>query len=619
MRSAVGGLIFGISVVLAAIQPGKAAITGTQRLAVGHTLSAPAFATHAPGDRNRLFVAELGGDIEILDLNNLNAPPIQFLDITDTDAAGEGGLLGLAFHPNYFAPAGTTGRGKFYVYVTVDNGGIPIGGGEMSPFSSHIREYTVMGDPATSNVADPASKREILSFVQPQTNHNAGWIGFNPATTLGQPQYLYIASGDGGNGNDVGNGHTAVIGNAQDITNNLLGKMLRLDVNGDDFPADANRNYAIPPTNPFKAGVGSSADDVGDDEIWSYGLRNPYRDSFDRLTGDLWMGDVGQGAREEIDFQPASSSGGENYGWRFREGNIPTPGIPAPPADHPFNPVSPIYDYERSQGTTVIGGYRYRGPDADVQGQYIFGDLGSRNVWQLIPSSPPQQVTNINSSLNNLAGINQIVSFAEDAIGRMYIVDLDGEVHRILTTRMPGDFNHDNIINRIDIDMLAAAAQNGGSLALYDLNGSGAVEFDPTTPPDPPDPNYEPTDSEILIRTLVETLNSEGEPGIGTEYGDANLDGTIDVRDLAQLGRGYQGLGTGWAFGNFDGNEDPPNVRDLAILGRNYGFVQGQSGALGQFVVPEPSAALQAVVLMAWFSLLRGSLAGCVGRRAARR
>src|SRR5690606_38231904 len=171
---------------------------------------------------------------------------------------------------------------------------------------------------------------EILSFNQPQPNHNGGWIDFGP-----NDGYLYIATGDGGGGNDNGTGHTAGTGNAQDTTDNLLGKMLRIDGHGDDFPPDNPRNYAIPEDNPF---VGVN----GDDEIWSYGLRNPFRSSFDRANGDLWIGDVGQTRREEINYQPADSSGGENYGWRLREGIIPTPGGVG--GSRPEGNVEPIYD-----------------------------------------------------------------------------------------------------------------------------------------------------------------------------------------------------------------------------------------------------------------------------------
>ncbi len=305
--SIVIGSLFGL-ILFGAINISSATIIGLERVSTG--LSNPMFVTHAPGDKNRLFVAERSGAIKIVNLPSGTVEATPFLSIPSVDTAGEGGLLGMAFHPDYQT------NGKFYVNVTIDNGG-DTSLGVTSPFSNHIREYTVT---ANSNVASLASQREILRYVQPQSNHNGGWIGFSPVD-----RQLYIASGDGGGGDDTGGGHTAGTGNAQDTTNNLLGKMLRININGDDFPADANRNYAIPPTNPFRAGVGNPADDIGDDEIWAYGLRNPFRASFDRLTGDLWIGDVGQNVREEIDFQSAGSAGGANYGWRLREGRIQTP------------------------------------------------------------------------------------------------------------------------------------------------------------------------------------------------------------------------------------------------------------------------------------------------------
>jgi glucose/arabinose dehydrogenase len=453
------------------------AISGIQRVGTNAFLNFPAFATQPPGDRNRLFVTELGGNIKIIDLASSTILSTPFLTIPDADPAGEGGLLGLAFHPNYYAPMGTPGRGKFYVYVTVDNGG-DTSLGVVSPFSSHIREYTVLGDPATSNVADPASKKEILSWVQPQTNHNAGWIGFNPRLTDGQPQYLYIASGDGGGSFDDDAGHTAGTGNAQDITNNLLGKMLRIDVD-DDTPMTAPF-YDIPPTNPF-VGV------TGDDEIWAYGLRNPFRDSFDRQTGDLWFGDVGQNQREEIDFQPASSTGGENYGWRYREGTVQTQIVGGPLLPEY---TQPVYDYSRGsgsfQGETVIGGYRYRGPDPDLQGRYYFADANDDNSWQMTPPDPVvpnNAVINIDGLLGNLAGVDRIVSFAEDARGNLYLIDMasgtnsapnpnSGEVYRILTNKLlPGDFDADGDVDTADYDEWQASF--GGPLANPAAEGNG--------------------------------------------------------------------------------------------------------------------------------------------------
>ncbi len=489
----IGGMIV-LAIVLGG-ESANAAISGVQRLAVGSNLNFPSFATHAPGDRNRLFVTQLDGNIKILDLNNLNAAPLQFLNIADTDFSGEGGLLSMAFHPNYFASVGTPGRGKFYVYVTVDNGGVNVGGAT-SPFSTHIREYSVLGDPATSNVADtaPASIKQIVSWPRPQSNHVGGWIGFNPQVTLGQPQYLYISSGDGGGSNDNASGHTAGTGNAQDTTDNFFGKMLRLDINGDDFTGGADptntKNYAIPPTNPF-VGV------TGDDEIWAYGLRNPFRDSFDRQTGDMWIGDVGQDNLEEIDFQPASKTTATNYGWRLREGNIATPTPVGAPVGGAIPDVQgePIYWYGRGSGPllgeTVIGGYRYRGPDPDLQGRYYFADASDDNTWQMIPTNPVGPggaVTNIDASLGNLTGIERIVSYGEDAVGNLYLVDMatgannapnpnTGEVYRILTNKLvAGDYNADGDVNGSDYIVWRQTFGNTGAGLPADGNGNQVVD-----------------------------------------------------------------------------------------------------------------------------------------------
>jgi glucose/arabinose dehydrogenase len=443
-------------------------IAGLQRVATG--LSAPIFVTHAPNDPNRLFIAQRGGAIRILNLNTGVLQPTPFLSMSGIDTEGEGGFLGLAFHPNY-SNVGMPGFGKFYVSITTDG----------APLTSRIREFEVSAtDP---NIANPASLREILSFAQPQANHNGGWIGFSP-----NDHYLYMSSGDGGNGDDTGTGHTPLTGNAQDTTNNLLGKMLRIDINGDDFPADANRNYAIPPTNPFRAGVGDPADDVGDDEIWSYGLRNPFRASFDRLTGDLWIGDVGQTAREEIDFQPGNSPGGENYGWRLREGLIATPSGGVGGAKPPGN-VDPVYDYDRNNdpfgGTVVIGGNVYRGPDPSLQGKYFFldsrnsGAPGDDNYWMFNPADPFGTVQNVDTLLVPDVGSVQFpVSFGEDATGNLYIAYIgSGEVYRI-RTRVPGDYNGDGEVNDADYQTWRATFgfTNRGDPQPADGNGNGVVD-----------------------------------------------------------------------------------------------------------------------------------------------
>jgi glucose/arabinose dehydrogenase len=397
--------------------PVWADIVGLQRVASG--LNNPIYVTHAPGDTARLFIVERGGAIRILNLSSGTLETTPFLTIPGVVTTGEGGLLGMAFHPGYQT------NGKFHVNVTLDNG--------VTPFSTHVREYTVSGNP---NIANPASVRAILSFEQPQNNHNGGWIGFSPIN-----HYLYIATGDGGGSDDNDSGHTAGTGNAQDITSNLLGKILRVDVDGDAFPADTNQNYAIPPANPF-VGV------TGDDEIFAYGLRNPFRAGFDRATGDLWIGDVGQGAREEIDFLSASSPGGENYGWRLREGTIATPSGGVGGARPPGN-VDPVYDYDRDAdvfgGTVVTGGYVYRGADPALQGKYFFLDsrnsasAADDNYWIFDPANPYGTVQNIDNLLTPDQGSPMFpVSFGEDAMGNLYIAYLvSGDVYRIRTTIAP--------------------------------------------------------------------------------------------------------------------------------------------------------------------------------------
>jgi len=387
--------------------PASAAITGLERVATG--LSSPMYVSHAPGDFTRLFICQKGGVIRILNLATGLINPVPFLTISDTDAGGDGGLQSMAFHPDYAT------NGLFYVHVTVDNGGVMIDG-VTSPFSSHIREYAVSAAP---DVANPAAT-EILSWVQPRSNHNGGWIGFSPGDV---GSYLYIMSGDGGKQNDPDD-------NAQTLVGEPLGKVLRVDVDGDDFPGDPDRNYAVPPSNPFVSLA-------GDDEIWAYGLRNPWRASFDLETADLWIGDVGQSAREEIDFQASTSSGGENYAWNRREGLIAHQGGALLPGD-----VEPVYDYAHGPGdftgNSVVGGYVYRGADVDLQGLYFFADTVFGNVWTFDPSDPVNTVVRINDQLvPDLGALDVPVSFGEDAASNLYIVDFLGDVFRISADTPP--------------------------------------------------------------------------------------------------------------------------------------------------------------------------------------
>jgi len=388
------------------------------RIASG--LNQPLFVTAAPGDTDRLFIVEKGGRIRILNRITGVIESVPYLTVGGLVTSGERGLLGMAFHPDY-NNVGSDGEGKFFVSYTTP--------------ASTVAQYMVSD--TNPNLADPTSGQRVISISQPQSNHNGGWIGFNFKVNATDSQYLYIGIGDGGSSDDLGTGHTAEIGNGQDITNNLLGKILRVDVNGDDFEGDPDRNYAIPASNPF---VGVS----GDDEIWAYGIRNPWRSSFDRHTGDLFIGDVGQGAREEINFQRASSAGGENYGWRLREGTIQTPGSVG--GDEPDGVINPIYDYHHGsgdlQGHSVTGGYVYRGPIAELWGLYFFADYTNDRIWSLrFDGSDPSQFDGTNFTdftdwtsvlVPDVGSIGNIASFGEDTLGNLYIVDIGGEVFMIV-------------------------------------------------------------------------------------------------------------------------------------------------------------------------------------------
>jgi glucose/arabinose dehydrogenase len=465
--------VSGLAVVVLAIFGAntEAALTGSSLLVNG--LSNPVFATYAPGDSQHLFVVQLGGTIKVVDLKTNSVLPSPFLTIPDTKAQNEGGLLGLAFDPRYNQP-GTAGFGKFYTYVTVDNGGVSVPGGpsgssQSSAFSTHIRQYSV--STAGALVANSAAT-EIMSWPRPEDNHVGGWIGFGP-----KDGYLYIDSGDGGNSNDQGGGHFEPGGNAQNITdlpNAFMGKQLRIDPHGDDFPSDTNQNYAVPQTNPF-------VNKTGADEIWAYGLRNPYRASFDRDTGDLWIGEVGQGEREEIDMQPSSSAGGANYGWRLREGNIATPGVGgAAPSDY----VAPIYDYDHTgdehgadfSGNVVTGGYVYRGPDPSLQGQYFFADEGANRVWEMDPAT--KVVTNINATLN-ASHISNIASFAEDSVGNLYFLNLGGgSIYKFTTdATLSGDYNQDGTVDAADYTIWRdTLGQHVTAHSGADGDGSGVID-----------------------------------------------------------------------------------------------------------------------------------------------
>jgi hypothetical protein len=361
---------------------------------VGAGFNQPLFVAPVPGSNERVFVVQKGGIIRILTPGGASS---LFLDISnDVSTNGERGLLGLATAAD-FATSGT-----FYVYVTNPAGNI------------ELRRYrTRAGD---RNSGDPATKNIILTFPHPQfSNHNGGWIGFGP------DGLLYAASGDGGGSGDPDD-------NAQNV-NVLLGKMLRIDVSRDDFPSDDTRDYGIPAGNPFAGGGGRP-------EIWAIGLRNPFRNSFDPATGNLLIGDVGQGSIEEVDLM-RPGDGGANFGWPFREGTRDFRG------GGPASLVPPVTEYAQGEGPregrSVTGGYVYRGPVEQLRGLYIFGDFVTGNIWS-IPVSEFSIGTTVPSSRYTIrrddfapdAGtIDNIPSFGLDGAGNLYIVDFDGEIFRL--------------------------------------------------------------------------------------------------------------------------------------------------------------------------------------------
>lgn len=334
---------------------------------------------HAGDDR--VFVVEQRGVISVFRNDPSATEKSVFLDISGQvdDEGNEEGLLGLAFHPDYAS------NGYFYVNYTA-----------ASPDRTVISRFQV--SPEDPGQALPGSEQEILTFDQPYSNHNGGQVAFGP------DGYLYIAVGDGGSGGDPEE-------NGQDRTT-LLGTILRLDIDGETD----NTRYAIPPDNPF-----AGNDEGYREEIFAWGLRNPWRFSFDADTGELWTGDVGQNSYEEIDI----IENGGNYGWNIMEGT------------HCFDPPEgcdtsglelPVWEYDRSQGdVSVTGGYVYRGPTLEgLTGQYIYADYASGRIWALDNADTNNPV---NEEL--LQADVQIASFGVDQNNELYICGFDGMIYRL--------------------------------------------------------------------------------------------------------------------------------------------------------------------------------------------
>ena len=355
--------------------PGTPELT-TTRIASG--LDSPLDLQAPPGDRARLFVVEQSGRIRVVRSGTLLGTP--FLDISSrVSSGGEQGLLGLAFHPRY------SENGRFYVNYTDGNGDTRISEFRASP---------------SADTADAGSERLVLFVEQPFSNHNGGGLAF------GNDGFLYIGLGDGGSGGDP-------FGNGQNL-GTLLGKLLRIDV-------DRGSHYAVPPDNPLLSNAGARP------EIWAFGLRNPFRFSFNRATGDLYIGDVGQSRREEIDLGLATRRGGQNYGWNVMEGFLcfsPSSGC------NTTGLTLPVLDY--SDGCAVIGGPVYSGCRMPgYQGTYFYGDYCEAFVRSFrLSNGSATDRRDWTSSLGR--DLNLLTSFGVDADGEIDLVDQQGEVFKVV-------------------------------------------------------------------------------------------------------------------------------------------------------------------------------------------
>ncbi len=486
----------------------------TRRVASG--LSRPVMVTYAPGDYQRLFVLEQRGRIRILDLESLTLNAGYFLDIDALVTGGisggdERGMLGLAFHPEYQT------NGYFYVYYFTSG-------------NMRLARYSVSSNP---DVADASSALTLLNIGQPQSNHNGGHIAFGPVDG-----YLYVGSGDGGNFDDTGPGH-APGGNSQSGTT-MLGKMLRLDVDG-GFP------YAAPSDNPF-VGVSSHLD-----EIWSKGLRNPYRWSFDRDTGDMYIGDVGQNVTEEIDFESALD-GGRNYGWRCFEGSacyLTAPGCSCPSSTI----VPPVHEYSHAFGCTVIGGYAYRGcAMPDMHGTYFFADYCSAKIWSGVMNAGGTSLDSVVERTTELdpppghGAINLISGFGEDALGELYICDLGGEVFKIVPAAIASvDADSDYTDDSCEVVPIVDCNGNGISDAV-DIAGGTSIDCNANTIPDECEIDagdaldcnlnglLDVCDIGSGLSTDVDGNGVPDECQVGPFVrGDCNVDGGVNLADVVHL------------------------------------------------------------------------------------
>jgi len=376
--------------ILAVLPLSLSAKVGTTQIAAGFKKAV--WAESPIGVKDHLWVVEKEGTIRIL--NRKSGEKSHFLDIKDRIKIkmNEQGLLGFAFSKDYLR------SGRFYVYYTNTEG------------NTEICRFIAHG--AGMRKCNASTQELLLTFNQNARNHNGGWIGFGP------DGYLYIAAGDGGSGNDPKD-------HGQDLSTHL-GKLLRIDVSPE-------KGYRIPADNPFKDRSKAKAKP----EIYAYGLRNPWRCSWDRKTKDFYIGDVGQNLLEEINYMPAGKGNGANYGWRLREGNVATPkkGVGGP---KPKGVIDPIYVYTRgsgkTQGVSVTGGYVYRGPIKSLQGKYFFADFANPRIWSFEVSHG--KMTKFEDWTDRFkpenGKITTIASFGEDNDGNLLIISLSGNIYQVV-------------------------------------------------------------------------------------------------------------------------------------------------------------------------------------------
>jgi glucose/arabinose dehydrogenase len=433
----------------------------------------PSYVTQAPGDPSSLYYIEQRiGRIRKLDLATGTSTTVH--TFTGFDTTIEGGVHTMAFHPQFEQ------NNLFYV-SWLEDGGPGIGD------YGNVDEFQMVNGQAQFT-------RRIMrhQIRDPSSTHGLDFVGFDPTATGPAQNYLYITTGDGGyDGADLPNNFS------QDLSTRF-GKVMRVDVSGDDFPGESDRNYSIPADNPY-AGDGNP-NTLG--EIYLSGLRNPWRISWDRETGDMYIGDVGLGAREEVNFLKAGESG-HDYGWNAYEGTVHR----GKDSLHP-NPLFPIHEYDHSgNNVSITGGYVYRGPIESMQGQYFFADFNTANVWTgtFDRDTPTVNYNGANMTITNRTAqlnaslpsgqMNHIVSFGEDLDGNLLFVDYGsgnlfnptpntGAIYRLSIVPQLGDLNKNELIDIGDWNLLKAGFSTDLTglspeqrFALGDLDRSGAIDL----------------------------------------------------------------------------------------------------------------------------------------------